>query len=174
MDREYSDYLPRKLTGFFADKRNAMIESLKQLPRTDWPVLEVGSGTGENLRFAPSTMVVGVEPDVDMLALNKPGLIIRGLGQDLPFRTLTFAYSLTVTVLQHIRDARVVRDLLSEICRVSRQAVYFFEDRRVIDAIAGLLPVEWRSCEIEDIFPSTPRGGVFSKITLTKVARCLS
>lgn len=71
-------------------------------------VLELGVGTGQNLRFySPGARVVGVEPDPGMLArarrrAGEAGVqpaFVRARGEALPFRTATFDEAVVTYVL---------------------------------------------------------------------------
>ena len=76
----------------------------------------------------------------DMVELAKSNLppevnIIKVDGTTLPFEDRSFDYVFTATVLQHNTDETMLRQLMAELCRVSKEKVFLFE--RIEDEITG-------------------------------------
>jgi ubiquinone/menaquinone biosynthesis C-methylase UbiE len=107
-------------------------------------VLEVGSGPGGNLFFLSGKgcqHLTGVDISAEMVRLsqellkNKNISVSRINGTSLPFENHSFEIVFTSTVLQHNTDDNRLRELVSEICRVSARDVIIFE--RIEKSIRG-------------------------------------
>src|SRR5215203_1708303 len=80
--------------------------------RPDDRVLDLGSGDGFwTARFATQCRrVVGIEPDLQLLALSErlhraPNVTyVRGVAEGLPFRSAAFDKVVSVSCLEHFRD----------------------------------------------------------------------
>ena len=114
-----------------------LMKFLDQMPVQGKAVLEVGCGPGGNLpRIAKAQprKLVGCDVSEGMIELaqkNTRGLegvdIVQTDGTSLPFPDRSFDVTFTVTVLQHNHDAMLAK-LLPEICRVTSDRLYLFED----------------------------------------------
>jgi ubiquinone/menaquinone biosynthesis C-methylase UbiE len=100
-------------------------------------VLDVGCGPGGKLRSMTAQgarRVVGCDQSSEMVELaqqNAPGAEVFQIdGEHLPFSDHEFDLVTTTTVLQHNPDDRRTQ-LLGEICRVSANDVFLFEDTAV-------------------------------------------
>lgn len=103
--------------------------------------LEVGLGTGQNLRLYPrSSWLVGVEPDAATLdravrravQTQRPRLFVRAVGEALPFRDATFDTVVTTLVFCSVADPAAT---LAEIRRVlAPQGVFRFMEHVRSDA----------------------------------------
>lgn len=90
-------------------------------------ILDVGSGWGDFLCFASryAAFCVGVEPDIERIAISKTSLrqskrdayLVRAVGEYLPFRCGTFDFVSCMSVLEHANDPVSV---LKEIVRVTK------------------------------------------------------
>lgn len=92
--------------------------------------LEVGVGTG---RFAePLGIRVGVEPSLNMarLAMERGVIVVRGIGEKLPFKNHSFDYIVFITTICFVDD---ISGILKEAWRV-------LKDESVI--IIGFVPLE--------------------------------
>lgn len=105
----------------FAVEASAMIRAAGHLAGTR--VLDAGCGTG---RFSAAisgrgALVVGVDPDADMLTLAAPRLASRcgrGVVEHLPFPDAAFDLTLAVTVLEFVPEPAVA---VAELSRVTRR-----------------------------------------------------
>lgn len=114
-----------------------LLKFLDQIPVQGKAVLEVGCGPGGNLaRIAKAqpSKLVGCDVSEEMIELAQKST--RGLegvdtvltnGTSLPFADRSFDVTFTSTVLQHNPDAMLTK-LLPEICRVTADQLYLFED----------------------------------------------
>lgn len=109
-------------------------QMLPRIPVEGLSVLDVGCGAGGTLRWMSEhnpKRLVGCDQARGMVALasrNVPSAeIFQTDGDSLPFDDQEFDVVTTVTVLQHNPDDRRAR-MLAEICRVSRNAIFLFED----------------------------------------------
>jgi SAM-dependent methyltransferase len=110
---------------------------LPKVPVEGRSVLDVGCGLGGTLRYMIEqhpARLVGCDQSIEMVSqakINAPEAeILQTDGDRLPFKDEEFDVVYTVTVLQHNPDARRAR-LLGEICRVSAQDIFLFEDTPV-------------------------------------------
>ena len=127
---------------------------MRSIPARGRDVLEVGCGPGGNLlqvaRSEPRRLV-GCDITPSMLELARKttaGIeaveLVATDGATLPFGDAELDITFTATVLQHNPDQQLEK-LAAEICRVTRDAVYLFEDtatRRRERYSAVLRPVD--------------------------------
>jgi SAM-dependent methyltransferase len=125
-------------TPFLRLKRATFITKfLCRVPVQGKAVLEVGCGQGGNLaRIAQShpRKLVGCDISEAMVELARKNTsdlggveIVHVDGTTLPFSDRSFDVTYTSTVLQHNHDSMLTK-LLSEICRVTDDQLYLFED----------------------------------------------
>jgi ubiquinone/menaquinone biosynthesis C-methylase UbiE len=109
-------------------------------------VLEVGPGPGGNLLHvvrAGASRAIGIDISSEMLALAAQTLreypaivdLRKTDGSRLPLGDKEVDVAFTVTVLQHNTNTSQFQRMVAEICRVTRETVYFIED-------TGTHPVE--------------------------------
>jgi SAM-dependent methyltransferase len=118
-------------------RRRFVSKFLSALPVEGRSVLEVGCGPGGNLvEIAPKRprRLVGCDISSDMIRLASRrtsgigGIELREVdGETLPFSDGEFELAYTVTVLQHNHDPNI-RAVLHEMCRVTRDVLFLFED----------------------------------------------
>jgi len=105
--------------------------------------LEIGNGPGGNLveisKLHPARLV-GVDISAQMVKLaqekvSKDVEVIKIDGTTLPFEDQEFDIVFTATVLQHNTDETMLKKLIAELARVSKDKVILFE--RVEDRIMG-------------------------------------
>ncbi|MEL6637566.1 MAG: class I SAM-dependent methyltransferase [Bacteroidota bacterium] len=136
---------------FYRYKRTRFLELLRSVDFSGRRVLEVGSGPGGNLRVL-STLgpreLHAVDISQSMLDLarkNNAGNDItfhKINGTQLPFDDQFIDIAITATVLQHNTDHAMMRQLLGEICRSTREKVVLFEQTN--PTLAGDELCYWR------------------------------
>jgi ubiquinone/menaquinone biosynthesis C-methylase UbiE len=120
---------------YYRYKRNKFLSLLQEVDFRGKNVLEIGSGPGGNLKalLAQSpAQLTGADISDDMIGLAKSHLpesvhLVKTNGTSLPFADQSFDRVFTATVLQHNTDESMLLQLISEICRVSKEKVYIFE-----------------------------------------------
>ena len=120
---------------YYIYKRQRFLEMLRTVDFSGRSVLEIGSGPGGNLnevwKLSPAKLT-GVDISNDMIELARqrvdPAIdIVKTNGTTLPFKDKTFDIVFTATVLQHNTDEEMLKKIVAEICRVSKERIYFFE-----------------------------------------------
>lgn len=121
---------------FYRYKRNKFLRLFHSLPFEGNRVLEVGCGPGGNLleawKHGPAELH-GVDISERMIALaqkNLAGIPVHLTKLDdtsFPFPGQRFDLCFTSTVLQHNTDEAMLRGLVREICRVTRNEAVLFE-----------------------------------------------
>jgi SAM-dependent methyltransferase len=102
-------------------------------------ILEVGFGPGGNLRHILTShrpaFIFGADISQTMFEIAQANLrswsnvrLEKIDGTHLPFGDHSVDLSFTVTVLQHVTDAIMLRELVSDLCRVSRDTIVVMED----------------------------------------------
>lgn len=83
------------------------------------PLLDVGSGCGAFIWVCRSSGVeaFGLEPDLDKIEIAKTiglgGLVVRGVGEHLPFKDKAFELLTSMSVIEHVREpAQVIGESL--------------------------------------------------------------
>ena len=120
---------------YYRYKRHKFLSLLRAVPFTGKSVLEIGCGPGGNLaeiwKLQPARLeAVDISDNMVKLATannHKDVKIHKIDGTSLPFPDNTFDIVFTATVLQHNTDEAMLKKIISEICRVSKNKVYFFE-----------------------------------------------
>lgn len=128
---------------YYRYKRQEFLRLLHSVDFSGKSVLEIGHGPGGNLREVwkqQPARLTGVDISADMVELarkNTPEAVelIKIDGTTLPFEDQTFDIVFTATVLQHNTDEAMLKKILAEICRVSKDKVVLFE--RVEPEILG-------------------------------------
>ncbi len=121
---------------YYDYKRKKFLKMLHSLDFQDKSVLEIGCGPGGNLiellKRSPER-IQGVDISSDMIRIaekNTQGTHIHVQkidGTSLPFENDSFDIVFTATVLQHNSDDEMMKRILQEACRVSREKVVLFE-----------------------------------------------
>ena len=83
-------------------------------------MLDVGCGTGISSQI--NCDVVGIDPSIGLLKLNKNTKKIVGLVESLPFKDNAFDYVISVTSIHNFKD---IRKSIAEIKRVGRNNFVF-------------------------------------------------
>lgn len=128
-DSPYYRYKRRKFVRRF----------LRGLAVRDRVVLELGCGPGGNLAELASAApraLVGVDLSPAMLALAAANLegrrervtLRESDGWTIPLADRTVDLAFTVTALQHDTDPAMLRAIVGELCRVTRETIVLFED----------------------------------------------
>ena len=102
-------------------------------------IMEVGFGPGGNIRHIATRhgphLILGADISQTMYDIAQRNLRSFGNvklakidGTHLPFDDRSVDLSFTVTVLQHVTDATMLKSLIGEICRVTRDTVILMED----------------------------------------------
>lgn len=112
-------------------------------------VLEVGFGPGGNLKHIAEKRspkkLLGADIsqtmfDIATKNLNQYSNIVelhKINGEELPFADQSVDTSYTVTVLQHVTDEAMLRNLVRELCRVNKSTITIIEDIGRNPKIAG-------------------------------------
>jgi ubiquinone/menaquinone biosynthesis C-methylase UbiE len=128
---------------YYRYKRKAFLKLLNQVDFKGKTVLEIGNGPGGNLlevwKHKPKKLTgVDISEQMVRLAKNKVPAevdVIKINGTELPFKDKTFDIVFTATVLQHNTDEGMLKQIMQELSRVSRDRVYLFE--RIESKIEG-------------------------------------
>lgn len=128
---------------YYRYKRKEFLKLLNEVNYAGKSVLEIGHGPGGNLievwQHKPKRLEgVDISEQMVKLAKNKiPSEIsVRKInGTKLPFETDEFDIVFTATVLQHNTDDKMLRELMGEIGRVSKDQVFLYE--RIESIIKG-------------------------------------
>jgi ubiquinone/menaquinone biosynthesis C-methylase UbiE len=118
-DKYYIEY-----DKWYDDNRNIFLSELEALKRaipSDKTGLEIGVGTG---RFAEALNIqFGLDPSINMLKLAKSRNIsvIKGIGEEIPFKDNSFDFVLIATTLAFIQN---INKLFEETKRVVKQSGY--------------------------------------------------
>ena len=121
---------------FYRYKRKKFLSMLNTVEFKGKKVLELGCGPGGNLqevwRKSPDRLT-GADISADMLELSREKLpneieLIKIDGTSLPFKDKQFDYAFTATVLQHNTDEEMLKKIMAELCRVSGNKVFLFEN----------------------------------------------
>jgi len=83
-------------------------------------LLDVGCGTGISSGFGCS--VVGIDPSIELLKLNKNNKKIAGTAEALPFRDGVFDYVISVTAVHNFKN---IKKSIKEMKRVGRRNFVF-------------------------------------------------
>ncbi|MCB2194644.1 MAG: class I SAM-dependent methyltransferase [Bacteroidetes bacterium] len=128
---------------FYRYKRKKFLQLLNSVDFQNKSVLEIGCGPGGNLqeiwKQTPKRLA-GADISEEMIGLSRNKLpneieLVKIDGISLPFKDKEFDYVFTATVLQHNTDDQMMKRILAEICRVSREKVFLFE--RIEKSIMG-------------------------------------
>lgn len=126
-------------TPFYRYKRARFLEEFMEINFRDKSVLEVGCGPGGNLEVVHSASpkrLVGCDISWKMIGLATRNLqailpdveLVLTDGVTLPFEDKSVDITYTVTVLQHNTDEEMLTSLMREICRVTKEKAFLFED----------------------------------------------
>jgi SAM-dependent methyltransferase len=133
--REESNVIAGDDEPYYRYKRSKFLKMLKKVDVTDKQVLEVGCGPGGNLKelykHSPKKLI-GADISDNMVHLARKNVpknidVVKTNGTELPFDDNMFDLVLTVTVLQHNTDEKMLYDLIKEMCRVSSKNIVIFE-----------------------------------------------
>jgi len=93
-------------------------------------ILDVGCGTGvfTGLLSTLSPFVVGVDYSEYMLRRNPGRVLLRGRGEELPFKSATFGVVFAANLLHHSADSV---GIVREMARVSRRYIVLIEPNRL-------------------------------------------
>ncbi|MFN4123952.1 MAG: class I SAM-dependent methyltransferase [Flavobacteriales bacterium] len=128
---------------YYRYKRGRFLDLLNEVNFSGKSVLEIGSGPGGNLqeiyKQKPSELK-GVDISAQMVQLAKTKLpadveVIKINGTELPFESEKFDIVFTATVLQHNTDEEMLKKIVAELSRVSKDRVYLFE--RIENEVKG-------------------------------------
>jgi len=128
---------------YYRYKRKEFLKLLKEVDFKGKTVLEIGNGPGGNLveihKLNPSRLV-GVDISEQMVKLAREKVhqdveVIKIDGTTLPFKDKEFDIVFTATVLQHNTDDEMLKKIVAELSRVSKNKVFLFE--RIENEIKG-------------------------------------
>ena len=129
---------------YYRYKRKLFLKLFDKIDFKNKKVLEVGSGPGGNLDFLTNkgcVEIVGVDVSEKMVELSKRLLKDKNIqvhktdGFSLPFDDNYFDLVFTSTVLQHNTNEAQLKELIRNICRVSKSEVKIIE--RIEKKISG-------------------------------------
>ena len=128
---------------FYRYKRKQFLKLLNTVDFSRKSVLELGCGPGGNLQEVwekSPKRLAGADISEDMIRLSREKLpneieLVKIDGTSLPFKNKEFDYVFTATVLQHNTDEEMLKKIMAEICRVSKEKVFLFE--RIEKSIKG-------------------------------------
>ena len=118
----YDSVTPRHIAEHYLSRRTTFIT--KQLPRPA-RILDIGCGTGR-LASRLSIMgfeVTGLDFSAQMLKVARSRNLVGAQGSVdcLPFADETFDASISIAVLHHLREEKLVRKAIQEMVRVTRK-----------------------------------------------------
>jgi SAM-dependent methyltransferase len=125
---------------YYAYKRSKFLRRfLDTIDFQSKTIMEVGFGPGGNLRHIAShrrpQLILGADISQTMYDIARRNLRSFGNiklakidGAHLPFDDRSVDLSFTVTVLQHVTNADMLKSLVKDICRVTRDTVVIMED----------------------------------------------
>jgi len=128
---------------FYRYKRKQFLKMLHAVDFNGKSILEIGSGPGGNLKEIwaqnPSRLV-GADISLEMILIAQNHLsdkieLEKIDGTSLPFQNQEFNYVFTATVLQHNTNEEMLKKIMAELCRVSKEKVFLFE--RIESKIKG-------------------------------------
>lgn len=128
-----------KTDAYWIYHRNKFIESFRKIDMSEYfTILEVGCGPGGNLLELTQLgggEIYGVDISEEMCRLAKGNLtnynnvnICRIDGNTVPFKDNVMDLVFTVTVLQHVMNDEMLRNIMCEICRVSKKTIILYEN----------------------------------------------
>jgi ubiquinone/menaquinone biosynthesis C-methylase UbiE len=125
---------------YYAYKRSKFLRRfLDTIDFQSKAIMEVGFGPGGNLRHIATRhrphLILGADISQTMHDIAQRNLRSFGIvklakidGAHLPFDSRSVDLSFTVTVLQHVTGATMLKALVGDICRVTRDTVILMED----------------------------------------------
>ena len=78
-------------------------------------ILDVGCGTGISSSF--ECFVVGIDPSMELLRLNRKSMKLLGTAEQLPFRNNAFDYVISVTSIHNFEDVQKSIDEMKRTCK---------------------------------------------------------
>ena len=135
LQREDNNVIAGDDEPYYRYKRKKFLKLLGSLDFSGKVVLELGPGPGGNLNFVSGRgpkRLVGADISEQMLKLSKvnnpTGVeLVKIDGEHLPFKDDEFDLTFTATVLQHNTDEAMLRQIVGELCRVTRKELSLFE-----------------------------------------------
>lgn len=137
--RKDSKFLAGESDAYWKYKRDKFIDSFRIIDMSEHStILEVGCGPGGNLleltTIGAGKKIYGVDISQEMCRLSKDNLanydkvgICRIDGNTLPFKNNAMDLVFSVTVLHHITDEKMLRNIMYEMCRVGKKEIILFE-----------------------------------------------
>ncbi len=121
---------------YYRYKRKRFLDLFSSLSLNGKQVMELGSGPGGNILEALKTelqSITGADISMDMISLAQSHVedsranFVKINGTELPFEDKNFDMVFSATVLQHNTDEDMMKKILTEMCRVSKNEVVLFE-----------------------------------------------
>lgn len=122
-NNDYYNKISDGYNGLYAEEQTVKLGVIKKetggLP-SEFRLLDIGCGTGISSGF--SCFVVGIDPSIELLKINKNNNKINGIAEYLPFRDNSFDIVISVTALHNFKD---IEKGLDEIRRVGKNLFVF-------------------------------------------------
>jgi ubiquinone/menaquinone biosynthesis C-methylase UbiE len=120
---------------FYRYKRKKFLKMLHAIDFNGKSILEIGSGPGGNLKeiwTKKPSRLVGADISLEMIMIAQNHLsdkieLEKIDGTALPFKDNEFDIVFTATVLQHNTNEEMLKKIMAELCRVSKEKVFLFE-----------------------------------------------
>ena len=118
------DYYNQIADGYnelHSEEQSSKLSIIKSCIKTgkDTKILDVGCGSGISSRF--DCFVVGVDPSIELLKQNSHSKILS-VAENLPFKSNSFDYVISVTSIHNFRN---IKKSIDEIKRVGRENFVF-------------------------------------------------
>ena len=114
----YYDKIAQGYDGLHKEEQLKKLKIIKNYfkPKQDDSLLDVGCGTGISSDF--KCKVIGIDPSIELLKLNKNKNIIQAQAENLPFKDNTFDVVVSLTAIQNFKN---LENGIKEIKRVGKK-----------------------------------------------------
>jgi SAM-dependent methyltransferase len=150
IEKRGTNYVAGDENPYYAYKRRRFLKHfLDTIDFKSKVVLELGCGPGGNLKHIAEhhtpRRLLGADVSQTMVEIatknlnnsNVPVEVTKIDGASLPFADKSVDTSLTVTVLHHNTDANVFKNLVQELCRITKTTIVIMEDIGTSEEVGG-------------------------------------